>query len=290
MERSVPKVAAIQDLSGYGRCSLAVVMPILSCMGMQVCAVPTAVLSTHMGGFGMPAMRDLTDLLDDYINHWKQLGLAFDCIYSGYLGNPEQIHQVSQLIDRCQGRQGALVVVDPVMGDQGKLYSSYDENMIIQMRNLVAKADVITPNWTEVCFLLGESYDTHQHTREQLKDYLRRLAELGPKQVVVTGAIGDQGQKCNMAYDRIKEECWELPYEEIPAHYPGTGDIFTSVLVGGLLMGDSLPLAVSRATSFVKVGVETTYGYGGDTREGIMLEKVLGHLFEAYTPYRYTKI
>ena len=116
----VSRVAAIHDLSGFGRCSLAVVMPILSCMGIQVCAVPTAILSTHTGGFGIPAKMDLTELMKDYLAHWNTLGLEFECIYSGYLGNPGQIDQVMRMVEQSKGHGNKIVVVDPVMGDHGR--------------------------------------------------------------------------------------------------------------------------------------------------------------------------
>lgn len=277
MIKKVPKVAAIQDLSGYGRCSLTVVLPVLSCMGIQVCPVPTAILSTHMGGFGKPAVADLTDLLDNYMAHWDQLDLTFDAIYSGYLANTKQIHHVKRLIAVAQ-EKGSLVVIDPVMGDHGKLYASYTDEMIKAMKSLVKEADVITPNWTEACFLLDRPYSKEVQTSKIILAYVKALSDLGPKQVVITGVICAEGKKCNVVYDKNTGLYQELPYEEIPMHYPGTGDLFASVLVGRLLQGSTLLEGTEAASLFVKKAVDKTYAYGSDPKEGVLLEYVLPEL------------
>ena len=158
MESLVKKVAAIHDLSGYGRASLTTIIPILSNMKVQVCPVPTAILSTHTGGFEGYSFIDLTDYMQEHIAHWKRLDLDFDCIYSGFLGSPKQIEIVADFIDYF-GKKSKFIVVDPVMGDNGKLYSTMDNEMVVGMRNLIKKADIITPNFTEVMYLLGKEYD-----------------------------------------------------------------------------------------------------------------------------------
>ncbi|MDD3031953.1 MAG: pyridoxamine kinase, partial [Atribacterota bacterium] len=149
MKKPVQRVAAIHDLSGFGRVSLAVVIPILSTMGIQVCPLPTAVLSTHTGSFKNYKFIDLTTHMTEYIAHWKEINIDFDCIYSGFLGSPQQIDIISHFIDDF-AREDTLVVVDPVMGDGGKLYSSMNQNMVREMRKYIQKADLITPNYTEV--------------------------------------------------------------------------------------------------------------------------------------------
>ncbi|MGL4737168.1 MAG: pyridoxamine kinase [Cellulosilyticaceae bacterium] len=279
MMRKIAKVATIQDLSGYGRCSLSVVIPVLSCLGAQVCPVPTAVLSTHMGGFGKPALADLTDLLEDYMTHWRQLGLQFEAIYSGYLANTDQIHHVAQLI-QTSAAPHALVVVDPVMGDQGKLYSSYNGAMIAAMKQLITKADLITPNWTEACFLLDRSYESSGQSSQTLLEMAKALSRFGPKQVIITGVTCETGRRCNIVYMDDQQHYAELPYEEIPMHYPGTGDLFASVLIGKYLQGKTLIESVKEASLFVKKAVEVTYAAGGDPKEGVLLEYVLGDLLE----------
>jgi len=170
MKRSVSRVAAIHDLSGFGRSSLAVVIPILSTMGVQVCSVPTAVLSTHTGGFEGYSFVDLTDTLEEFFNHWHKLKIEFDCIYSGFLGSSRQIDIISKFIANFSAND-PLVVIDPVMGDNGKLYSTMDREMVEKMRSLLQKADIITPNFTEAAYLLDEEYNL-DITQEQIKKWL----------------------------------------------------------------------------------------------------------------------
>lgn len=276
----ISKVATIQDLSGYGRCSLSVVIPVISCLGAQVCPVPTAVLSTHMGGFGKPAVADLTYLLDEYMAHWNQIGLHFEAIYSGYLANTAQIGHVEQLI-RTTSTSETLVVIDPVMGDQGKLYSSYNDEMIEAMKHLIRKADLITPNWTEACFLLNKPYESGVQSANTLSEMVKGLSRFGPKQVIITGVTCEAGKRCNVVYLEETQHYEEVPYEEIPVHYPGTGDLFTSVLIGKRLQGKTLIESVKDASAFVKKAVEKTYALGGDAKEGVLLEAVLGDLLQS---------
>ena len=278
MKNIVPRVAAIHDISGFGRCALTVIMPVLSTMGMQVCPVPTAVLSTHTGGFSDFSFHDLTDTMTGYIDHWKGLGLKFDCIYSGFLGSEHQIDIVKDFIRDFKTRENQLLVVDPVMADDGELYETYTPAMKKKMAFLVQKADIITPNLTEAYFLLDENYVEEPMNENAMKNMLKRLSDMGPKIVVITGVSGEDGRNYNIGYDKVAGICWKVGYERIPISYPGTGDIFTSVLIGGLLMGDNLPMAIDRATQFVSLAVRITYGYRTAEREGVILEKVLGWL------------
>lgn len=187
MRPLIPRVAAIHDLSGFGRSSLCNVLPILSTMGIQACPVPTAVLSTHSGGFDGYTFRDLTEDIPGFIRHWKELGLEFDGIYSGFLGSPRQVELVRELIHTFRTPK-TWVVIDPVMGDGGSLYSSISKDMIGEMRRLIGEADLIVPNQTEAAFLLGEDPASHADTPEDLKRRLRALADLGPKTVLLTSA------------------------------------------------------------------------------------------------------
>jgi pyridoxine kinase len=164
------------------------------------------------------------------------------------------------------------------MGDNGKLYTTYTTEMKDKMHLLVEKADVITPNMTEACFLLGEDYTNEPMDTALIKEYLKRLSEQGPEMVVITGVEAENGCHLNVGYTRYQDTYWRVPYDCIPAQYPGTGDTFASVLTGGSLRGDSLPIAIERATQFVSMAIRVTYGYRTPEREGIMLEKVLGLL------------
>ena len=274
MNHPVKKVAAVHDLSGCGRVSLTVAIPILSAMGIQVCPLPTAVLSSHTQYPGF-VLYDLTDQMSLFVNHWKQLGLQFDAIYSGYLGSPKQASIVANLIDEFAA-DGQLVVVDPVLGDNGKLYSSLDSEMIAQMRVLIRKAVVITPNLTELFMLLGKPYQ-ELVAIDELKEYLVLLSELGPEIVIVTGVPEDQSAKTTsvVAYDKRSKHFWKVSCLYFPAHYPGTGDTFTSVVTGALMQGDSLPIALDRAVNFILMGIRATFGYEYDNRNGILLERIM---------------
>jgi len=273
----VKKIAAVHDLCGIGRLSLTVVIPILSSMGFQVCPLPTAVLSNHTQ-YPDFSFLDLTDEMPKIIAEWKRLGMRFDAIYTGYLGSSRQIRIVSDFIDNFRQPDG-LVVVDPVLGDNGRLYTNFDVKMVEEMRHLVAKADVITPNLTEVFYLLDRSYET-AHADEEVKEYLRLLSDKGPQVVVITSVpvSGDSHKTSVYAYNRQGDRYWKITCPYLPAHYPGTGDTFTSVITGALMQGDSLPIALDRATQFILQGIRATFGYEYDNREGILLEKVLHNL------------
>ncbi|NLT95870.1 MAG: pyridoxamine kinase [Clostridia bacterium] len=271
------KVAAIHDLCGFGRSSLSVVIPILSTMGAQVCSLPTAVLSTHTAYEGYTFV-DLTDYMESFIKHWKEINIRFDCIYSGFLGSARQINIISKFIDDFSVHN-PLVVIDPVMADDGELYSTMDMEMVKNMRYLIQKADIITPNYTEAAFLLGEKY-TLECSDEKIKNWLVRLSEMGPKTVIIT-SVPDQGvnkKTSVIAYNREDDRFWKVSCVYIPAHYPGTGDAFTSVIVGSLLQGDSLPIALDRGVQFITAAIRASYGSKYPEKEGVLLERVLGNL------------
>ena len=278
-QRVIKRVAAIHDLSGFGRASLTAIIPTLSSMGVQVCPLPTAILSNHTGGFDHYSFVDLTDTMEEYIDHWKRLNLTFDCIYSGFLGSVRQIEIVAGFLDHFGG-EDTLAVVDPVMGDNGRLYSSMKPEITEEMKKLVGKADIITPNFTEAAFLLGEPY-REEITDEEVKAWLLRLSEMGPRTVItsvpgrrVTGQV--QSEDTNViAYDRPGNAFWKVGCRYIPAFYPGTGDTFTSVIIGSLLQGDSLPVAIDRGVQFISQCIKASYGFDYPRREGVLLEKEL---------------
>ncbi|RGN38432.1 pyridoxamine kinase [Bacteroides oleiciplenus] len=273
----VKKIAAVHDLSGIGRVSLTVVIPILSSMGFQVCPLPTAVLSSHTQ-YPQFSILDLTDEMPRIIAEWKKLDIQFDAFYTGYLGSPRQVQIVSDFINDFR-QPDDLVVVDPVLGDNGRLYTNFDESMIREMRHLAAKADVITPNLTELFYLMDKPYKA-DNTDEELKTYLRLLSDAGPQVVIITSVPvhGESHKTSVYAYNRVGDRYWKITCPYLPAHYPGTGDTFTSVITGALLQGDSLPIALDRATQFILQGIRATFGYEYDNREGILLEKVLHNL------------
>lgn len=280
MKTYMPRVAAVHDLSCVGRCSLTVIAPVLSCMGVQVCPLPTAILSTHLGGYKKAQFYDFTEHMTAFYKHWQEEKLSFDCIYSGFLASEEQIKVVSQFIDDFS-KNNPLVLVDPVMGDEGKLYSVYTPNMQESMKILLEKANVITPNYTEASFLLGESYQQCVDDLAIIKSWLIRLAEFGPEFVVITGIpFGDE--LVNAGYARKTKAFWEIKSKRIPVSYPGTGDIFASVLGGALLKGLNLPMAIELATEFVTKSIKATFQANTPSREGVLLETALPWLCQAF--------
>ncbi len=275
MEKRPARVAAIHDLSGFGRCSVSVILPVLSAMGNQVCPVLTAVLSTHTGGFGEVVFRDLTDYIKPTLEHYKNLDIDFEAVYSGFLGSEEQ---VDSCLEFFKSYPNSLKIVDPVMGDNGKAYKTCTKSLQKRMKELVEVADVITPNLTEAAMLLGENFRTEPMTVSEAISLLLKLLGLGPKKIVVTGVELATGILANIGYDSEQGSFWYSPCEYLPVHYPGCGDIFASVLIGAMLGGASLPIAIGKATDFAELCVKTTFSYGSDPRQGVMLESVLGSL------------
>lgn len=274
----IKKIAAVHDLSGVGRVSLTAVIPILSSMGFQVCPLPTAVLSNHTQ-YPDYSLLDLTEEMQRIVEKWKKMDVHFDTFYSGYLASSRQIKIVEDLIAYFR-RPSDLVVVDPVMGDNGKLYVGMGQDMVEEMKEFIRYADVITPNLTEMFLLLGEPEIPDVLTDQILKAGLKSLSDKGPEIVIVTSVpVVDNPHLTSVyAYNRIGGRFWKVTCPYLPAHYPGTGDAFTSVITGALMQGDSLPIALVRATQFILQGIRATFGYEYNNLEGIMLEKVLHNL------------
>ncbi len=276
-QSQVKKVVAVHDLSGVGRVSLMAVIPVLSSMGFQVCPLPTAILSNHTQ-YAHFSFLDLTDEMKHIIANWEKLNIRFDTFYTGYLGSAQQAQIVEDFI--CKFRRPTdLVVVDPVLGDNGGLYKGIAEEMVTEMRKLICHADIITPNLTEL-FYLSEMPYRQNITDEELKPMLKALSDKGPEIVIVTSVpVTDNPHQTSVyAYNRTGNRYWKVTCPYLPAHYPGTGDTFTSVITGSLMQGDSLPIALDRATQFILQGIRATFGYEYNNLEGIMLEKILHNL------------
>jgi len=280
IQRSVPRVMAIHDLSGVGKCSLTVALPILSAMGAEAAAMPTAVLSTHTGNITGYTYRDLTDDMLPMAWHWRSLGICFDALYSGWLGSSRQNDIVLTIFEEF-GAEGTLRLVDPVMGDHGRLYSTYTPDRVNGMARLCAKADLITPNLTEACFLLGETYSAEVMDAPGARALCERLLSLGPKSVVVTGISTGEGTIGAAALEAGSGafSLHEMP--RIPGVWHGTGDIFGSVLLGALLFGRGLAEAAALAVDFTAGCIGRTYACGADPRLGIDFERGLPGLIAA---------
>jgi pyridoxine kinase len=216
--------------------------------------------------------RNMTDYINRSFEHYKRLGVGFDAVYSGFLASSSQI---DGCLEFFRGFPDALKIVDPVMGDNGSPYKTYTPELCSRMSELVRIADIITPNLTEAAILLGEDYSPSM-SRKHAANWLERLSELAPT-VVITGIIMS-GEYCNVAFNRDVGELIRVKYRRIPADYPGTGDIFASVLTGALLRGDDLHSGLGRATRFVTSAVAATHAAGGEARNGVMFEGLLRKL------------
>jgi len=286
---SMKKIAAIHDLSGYGRASLTVAIPILSYMGYQVCPLPTAILSAHSEYTNFRSF-DLTDQMQPIIDHWKELHLHFDALYSGYLASARQMEIVGRFFDDFKTEDN-FILVDPVLGDYGHLYPGLDSPMIEGMCSLCSQAKVITPNLTEAALLLHKPFRTDISPEEAFA-WCRELSELGPEYCIITSAPSNEKNKniATVAYNKTDGRMWRVCSDYVPATYPGTGDAFASVITGCLLHGDSLPEAIERAVHFINMGIKATYGYDQNPLDGMNQEKVLHYLTESLPYFTYQEI
>ncbi|MEL7605154.1 MAG: pyridoxamine kinase [Sedimentibacter saalensis] len=287
--KNVPKIAAIHDMSGVGRCSMTVLMPVLSALGCQVCPLPTALLSNH-SEYKNFYFFDFTEHMEEYYSNWEKNNEEFDCLYSGFIGSEKQINIMLDIINKIKSIKDVLVVVDPVMGDHGITYKTYTDKMVEKMSQLVHEADIITPNMTEASILLGEKYLDHRIDTELLKSYLQRLCSLGPDICVITGIATVDGENINACYDKRNNEYWKIPFRFVNKRYPGTGDLFTSLLVGYLMNDKKLPEAIEEASRFVSLAVKETYEAGTPSREGVLFEKIMKELYNEIEVYKYTKL
>ncbi len=250
------KVVTIQDISCFGKCSATVALPIISAMGVECAVIPTAVLSTHTGGFKGYTFRDLTDDIPAVTAHWKKEGLRFDGLYTGYLGSPEQAAMIGQFIDDIEP---AYVFIDPAMADNGKLYAGFGEEIIGAMKSLCDRADLIVPNLTEATLMLGEEYRAPgTYDEAYIHDILRRLAEGGAKIAAVTGVNYDGARQGIVAYHRETGEFEEYFHENLPVSYHGTGDLFASTLFGAIMREKPLAEALRIAATNVLNAIRAT--------------------------------
>jgi len=265
------RVAAIHDISCFGKCSLTVALPIISAAGVECSVIPTAVLSTHTGGFTGFTYRDLTTDVQPIADHWKTLDIEFDSIYTGYLGSFEQLELVSTFFDDFKNDH-SLILVDPVMADNGVLYQSFPKTFPAGMKKLCSKADVIVPNITEAILMLNEDYKEGPYTKEYIENLLKKLAKIGPKQVVLTGVYFDDTALGAATYD---SETGVISYALAPrveGYYHGTGDIFGSALLSGLLNDIPLAKAAQIAVDFTVKSIAWTKEAGTDLRFGVNFE------------------
>lgn len=265
------KIAAINDLSGYGRCALTVAIPVISHMKIQCCPVPTSILSNHTG-YEEYFFDDYSDRLPEYIAMWKKLNLRFDGIMSGFLGSKEQIGIVEEFI-RLFGGEGTKVIVDPVMGDHGKIAGTYTEEMCMEMRRLVSLADIITPNLTESCRLTDTPYRDFGWKRTELSAMAEKLSSMGPDKIVITGI--PQGEYiANFVYEK-GEETKFIKTHRIGDERCGTGDLFAAIIAADAVNEISFQQSVKKASAFVKKSMIKSIEMGIDRKNGVCFEEIL---------------
>lgn len=273
------RILAIHDISCVGRCSLTVALPILSAAGLDTSVLPTAVLSTHPGGFEGFTYRDLTSDLKPISEHWQSLNLKFDALYSGFLGSFEQIDLVADLFNTFRSK-GTLVLVDPAMADKGVHYSVYSSEMICGMKKLCSVADIIVPNLTEAAFMLNEQYIGEDYSQEYIETMLKKLTSLGAKKVVLTGISFEKDKLGVAAYDSDLNKISYAFNKKVEGHFHGTGDIFASTLIAALLnkfpFNDALQIAVDYTHECIKLTAQAEL----ERRYGVCFERAIPYLIK----------
>lgn len=248
------RILTIQDISCLGQCSLTVALPIISACSHETCILPSAVLSTHTGGFSGYTVNDLSEDFPAVKNHWLKEGISFDAIYTGYLGSTKQIEYVSDIFDALK-REDGKIIVDPAMADNGKLYWGFDEEYVKGMAYLCSKADVILPNITEACFMTGVEYK-ESYDKAYLDDVISKLREICSGTIIITGAtFGDS--KVHVVISKDGEQT-EYVHKRIDKSFHGTGDIFSSAFVGAYMQGKSVENAVQIASDYTLACIENT--------------------------------
>ena len=277
------RILTIQDISCFGKCSLTVALPLLSAMGIETVILPTAMLSTHTLFKGFTC-KDLSDQLIPITSHWKQEGITFDAIYTGYLGTEEEIDTIIGIIDAFRNEH-TLVFIDPAMGDNGKLYPAFDEHYAKKNADLCAVADIADPNITEAAFMTGLPYREH-YTEDYVRELLLALAALGTKTPILTGVSLSEGKTGAMGYDAEKKEFFNYQNDRIPAAYHGTGDIFSSVLAGAFVLGIDRTDALKIAADYTALTIAETLKNPGNPWYGVDFEKTIPALVGSLSPYK----
>lgn len=283
----VPRLAMINDIAGFGRCSTTVSLPVISVMKVQVCPVPTSVLSNHLG-FPLCHFDDYTSHMRDYIKVWNELGLTFDGLYCGFLGNEEQIDIVREFVEMFRP---PLFLLDPVMGDHGRAYSSITETHVQKMKELLPLADIITPNITEACLLTGTPWKDREWTMPELSGLCERLADICQQESVSSGeaSVGTVSSASIVITgirqgDSLVSFLWDdgvyttVSTPIAGASRPGTGDIFASILAADAVRGETLLTSVQKAANFVGLCIAGSEKAGTPVQEGVVFEKYLAAL------------
>ena len=282
------RVLTVQDISCVGKCSLTAAIPVISAMGIEVCPLPTAILSNHTA-FSSFSFLDLTDKIPEILNEWKKQGFHFDAIYTGYLGSIKQIDFVHKILDEF-AQNDTLVVIDPCMADNGKLYTGFSQDFVQQMAKLCGRANVILPNMTEACFLVNQDYDIFTHTNESITKLMAKLLSLGAQPVFLKG-VEFSKEKIGVAYCSQKlfnnnfstnennmEDMNIYFHHRYDENFHGTGDVFASAVTGALVLKKDIKDAVKIACDFVQESIECTLLNPNYNWYGVDFESALRNL------------
>ena len=271
------RILTVQDISCVGKCSLTVALPVISAMGVEAAVLPTAVLSAHSVFPGFTC-KDLTDQIAPIAAHWRSEGFGFDAIYTGYLASKEQIGDICAFFDAFKTPDN-LIVVDPVMADNGKLYPAFGEDFPAEMAKVCAKADLIVPNLTEASLLTGLPYRT-EYDEAYIKEMLQALSKLGPRYVALTGVSFQPGKLGVMYYDQKTDTYGSYFTEHLPASFHGTGDVFASTCVGALMRGKSVGDALALAADYTVESIRATLDAGKTNWYGVDFETAIPYLVD----------
>ena len=279
------KIAVINDLSGFGHCSLTAAIPTISVMGVQPCPLPTAVLSAQTG-FPSYYCDDYTEKMEHFRQEWEKMGVQFDGIYTGFVASETQIRRIFRFLDTFY-RESTFLLVDPVMGDEGRVYKLFTPELLRRMKELALRADVVTPNLTELCLLTGADYGElgrmkgEKEITEAAGELAEKLMESGPDTIVVTGIRFEDAQSGermigNLAVDQSGRRLSAFPY--IGGSFSGTGDLFASIIAGGIARGDDIFRTMDLAGEFVERAMKDSAAEGVERNQGTNFEKYLGML------------
>lgn len=267
------KIAVINDFTGFGKCSIAVSLPIISALKVQCCAVPTAILSNHTA-YQDYFFDDYTTKMDDYIDNWKKLDLRFEGISTGFIGSEEQIEIVLKFINDFK-QKDTILIVDPVMGDDGVTYETYTKTMCERMKELVCNADIVTPNLTEACILTQTQYSNEMNNK-MIVDIARKISDMGPKKVVITG-IDQKSYIGNYIFEKDKVNMF-LKTKKVGCQRSGTGDIFSAIISADAVNGVDFQESVKKAVHFIGQTLKISEERNIPKEDGVCFEDVLTKL------------
>lgn len=273
------KVLAINDISCVGRCSLTVALPIISSVGLECSILPTAILSTHTGGFEGYTFLDFTEEMKKISDHWLSLNRKYDAIYTGFLGSKQQVEVVKHIVEKFKDNN--IIIVDPAMADNGVLYKIFDDTFPEEMKKLCLTGDVIIPNITEACLLTGYEFKMDNHSDEYIDGLINALIKEGMKNIVLTGVSKKEGKVGALCYNCQTKQKYYYDQDIIPGYYHGTGDVFASVFTSALIKGKSLEESTKIAVDITVKSIKETIKYQNvDYKYGVFFEEVISDLIK----------